>query len=96
MAYWQQLALESSDSPLADTVLAHVELAKHFEWHQVDLALAAGWTRAAITVVKHWPAGLLREDTLAELHHRLARLARKMDKLGKSNDAGCISVLGQD
>jgi uncharacterized protein YprB with RNaseH-like and TPR domain len=72
-AYWQQLALESTDD-----VLAHVELAKHFEWHARNLPLAAGWTRAALAQVESWPAGMYRDDTLDELRHRLERLERKM------------------
>lgn len=71
--YWQQLALETRDD-----VLAHVELAKYFEWHVGDLALAADWTRAALTQVKNWPAGTRRDVALAELRHRLARLERKI------------------
>jgi tetratricopeptide (TPR) repeat protein len=74
-AYWQQLALETTDD-----VLAHVELAKYFEWHAEDLSLAAGWTRAAIAQVEHWPEGEHRYVTLAGLRHRLSRLERKMDK----------------
>jgi uncharacterized protein YprB with RNaseH-like and TPR domain len=73
-AYWQQLALERMDD-----VLAHVELAKYFEWHMDDLSLAAGWTRAALAQVENWPAGMRRDVALAELHHRLARLERKLD-----------------
>ncbi len=73
-AYWQQLALETRDD-----VLAHVELAKYFEWHVKALSLAAGWTRAALARVETWPAGEHRYATLAGLRHRLARLERKMD-----------------
>jgi hypothetical protein len=57
--------------------MAHVELAKYLEWHVGDLALAAGWTRAALAQVEDWPTGTLRDDALAELRHRLARLERK-------------------
>ena len=74
-AYWQQLALEATGD-----VLAHVELAKYFEWHVEHLSLAAGWTRAALARVEDWPAGTRHDVTLAELHHRLARLERKMGR----------------
>ncbi|MCP4536585.1 MAG: ribonuclease H-like domain-containing protein [Chloroflexi bacterium] len=74
-AYWQQLALETTDD-----ILAHIELAKYFEWHVVNLSLAIGWTQAAITQVERWPKGEPRNDTLAELRHRLERIKRKMDK----------------
>ncbi len=73
-AYWQQLALETTGD-----VLAHVELAKYFEWHVGNLALAAGWTRAALAQVENWPAGIRRDAALVELRHRLARLERKTD-----------------
>jgi len=71
-ACWQQLALETKDD-----VLAHVELAKYFEWHVGDLALAAGWTRVALAQVEDWLTGTRRDDALAKLRHRLARLERK-------------------
>lgn len=71
-AYWQQLALKTTDD-----VLAHIELAKYFEWRVETLSLAAGWTRAALAQVERWPAGMCRDDMLAELRHRLARLEKK-------------------
>jgi uncharacterized protein YprB with RNaseH-like and TPR domain len=74
-ACWQQLALEEKDD-----VLAHVELAKYFEWHVGDLPLAAGWTRAALAQVEQWLPGLRRDALLTELQHRLARLERKMER----------------
>lgn len=76
-AYWQQLALASGDD--ADgRLLAHVELAKYFEWYLRDLALAAAWTRAAVELTQGWQGGLTRDVTLAELRHRLDRLERKI------------------
>jgi hypothetical protein len=74
-AYWQQLALET-----VDDALPHIELAKYFEWDVKDLALAAGWTLAALGLAEGWPAGLCRDDMLAELRHRLERLERKMGR----------------
>ncbi|RLC80309.1 MAG: hypothetical protein DRJ03_21970 [Chloroflexi bacterium] len=71
-AYWQQLALETTDD-----VLAHIELAKYFEWRVDNLSLAADWTRAALARVERWPRGERRTVTLVELRHRLARLERK-------------------
>ncbi|MFQ6101881.1 MAG: ribonuclease H-like domain-containing protein [Anaerolineae bacterium] len=79
-AYWQQLALEAIPDT-TDYVLAHIELAKYFEWYVEDLSLAAGWTRAVLARVETWPAGARRDLALADLRHRLARLERKMDKL---------------
>jgi len=75
LACWQQLALETRGD-----VLAHVELAKYFEWHVGNLSLAAGWTRAALALVENWPSGTRRDIALAELRHRLARLERRLGR----------------
>jgi hypothetical protein len=79
-AYWQQQALEATDD-----ILAHVELAKYFEWDVGDLSLAAGWTQAALALVESWPAGLRRDDALDELRHRLERLERKAEQSQNQN-----------
>lgn len=72
IAYWQQIAVTTFD-----TVEAHVELAKYYEWEVQDLGTAISWTQQAITLVRSWSAGdaALVED---ELHHRLVRLERKL------------------
>ena len=74
-SYWQQLALEAGKA--SDGILAHVELAKYFEWHTGELERAADWTRVAIQKVKGWRSGLRRKEQLADLDHRLERLERK-------------------
>ncbi len=69
---WQKSAVTSLDD-----VTAHIELAKHFEWHDQDLETAREWTQAAITLLSKQGAhdpNVLRE----ELQHRLARLERKI------------------
>jgi hypothetical protein len=76
-AFWQQLALESGRHP--EGMLAHVELAKYFEWHVEDLPRAADWTRAAMERVRDWSPGRRRDEKRAELRHRLSRLERKME-----------------
>lgn len=75
-AFWQQLAVESGREP--DGVLAHVELAKYYEWYREDLPRAAGWTRAALRKVEAWRPGMRRDDKLGDLRHRLSRLERKL------------------
>jgi hypothetical protein len=74
-AFWQQLALESDRQ--SDEVLAHVELAKYFEWHVEDLTRAAAWTRVALRKMEGAPPSMRRDEKMAELRHRLARLDRK-------------------
>jgi tetratricopeptide (TPR) repeat protein len=77
-AFWQQLALESAED--GGGVLAHVELAKYFEWTVRDLPRAAAWTRAALRRVKAGASGTSRGGKLVDLRHRLSRLERKMSE----------------
>ena len=72
---WQQLACTSFDD-----VTAHVELAKHFEWHERDLSQAHYWTQEGLALLDGNEVGRQR----AELEHRLARLKRKLG--GASRD----------
>lgn len=60
-------------------VYAHVELAKFYEHTARDYGQAAEWTEAAIALVKS-PAfpRRARQQWLADLEHRLARLHRKL------------------
>jgi len=74
-AIWWQ-ALTGMNTPRA--VEAMIELAKYHEWHTGDLEEARAWTVAAIERVETWPNPYQRQSTLAELHHRLQRLQRKM------------------
>jgi hypothetical protein len=73
---WQQLSLESGKK--ADGILAHVELAKYFEWQEEDPVRAAAWTREALKKVEAWKPGVRRDDKASDLHHRLSRLERKL------------------
>jgi hypothetical protein len=72
---WTQWAMQDESS-----VQAHVELAKFYEWHTVDLEKALAWTKQALHVVAGWPKGLLKTDAQAELEHRRARLERKISQ----------------
>lgn len=56
----------------------YAELAKHHEWHEVDLAAARRWTLWGLHTAQQMPPGPAREDALAELQHRLERLERKL------------------
>lgn len=72
VVFWKQIAVSSLDD-----VTAHVELAKHYEWHDQDLVAASHWTEQALSLAETgqiYNAGLQRE----ELQHRLARLKRKI------------------
>jgi uncharacterized protein YprB with RNaseH-like and TPR domain len=56
----------------------YVELAKHHEWHTGNIAAARGWAAWALRIAESWPPGFVRDDVLAQLSHRLARIERKL------------------
>jgi uncharacterized protein YprB with RNaseH-like and TPR domain len=70
---WDQLASFTLDDPEP-----FVELAKHHEWHTRDVALALTWTERALKVLAAAPKSWQRDETLAELNHRRARLKGKL------------------
>jgi uncharacterized protein YprB with RNaseH-like and TPR domain len=70
--WWQRLA-ESEGA-----VYACEELAKHYEWHDEDLAEALAWTRRGIDLVDSWPSGPKRSEGLSRLEHRLERLTTRL------------------
>ncbi len=69
---WQQIAATSFED-----VSAHVELAKHYEWHEREIAAAIQWTTMAMSLVERWYDPGRATATRRELDHRLQRLARK-------------------
>ena len=72
LSWWQRL-VEASGA-----VYACEELAKHYEWHDLDLAGALAWTERGIGLAEEWPASSKRRETLAGLEHRRQRLNRKL------------------
>ncbi len=56
----------------------YVELAKHHEWHTGNLPAARGWAAWALRIAESWPPGFVRDDVVAQLSHRLARIERKL------------------
>ncbi len=74
LSWWQQLA------KTAGAVYACEELAKHYEWHGQDLEQAVAWTRRAIALTEGSAPGPGRQETLADLNHRLERLVRKTEE----------------
>jgi tetratricopeptide (TPR) repeat protein len=61
-----------------DDLTPYIELAKHHEWHTLDLAAARGWAAWALRIAEGWPPGIARTEALADLRHRLERVARKL------------------
>jgi len=61
-----------------DDLTPYIELAKHHEWHTLDLAAARGWAAWALRIAEGWTSGIAREEAVADLRHRLERLERKL------------------
>jgi uncharacterized protein YprB with RNaseH-like and TPR domain len=80
LPWWQQLVEESG------AVYACVELAKHCEWQDLDLALALTWTQQGIALAEAWPRNPKRRATLADLHHRQERLQHKLERLQETKN----------
>jgi hypothetical protein len=74
---WQQIAATSFED-----VSAHVELAKHYEWHEREIATAIQWTAMAKSLVERWYDPARAIIMRRELDHRLQRLARKSGSAG--------------
>lgn len=69
---WQQIAATSFAG-----VEAHVELAKHYEWHRKELSQAITWIERAMALVNSWDHPRRAQLERDELLYRLARLKRK-------------------
>jgi uncharacterized protein YprB with RNaseH-like and TPR domain len=69
---WEDLA------DLKFDVLGHEELAKHYEWHAVDLGRALEWTERGIALASSWQPGYRQRVALNALEHRRRRLLRKL------------------
>ena len=70
---WQQLAAITTGD-----VSAHIELAKHYEWHAFDNPKALEWTRRALALIDRLPLTPNTRLMRAELTHRLQRLEKKV------------------
>jgi uncharacterized protein len=61
-----------------DDLTPYIELAKHHEWHTLDLAAARGWAAWALRIAEEWPPGIVRTEAVTDLRHRLLRVERKL------------------
>lgn len=79
---WREQAAELWEewvsSVTGEDLTPYVELAKHHEWHTGNLPAARGWAAWALRIAGNWPPGLVRDEVLAQLSHRLARIERKL------------------
>ena len=74
---WLKISEKEAHDPQARIVLnAHLELAKYYEWHHVDLGKARDWTVKAQTLVEKMDPKLAHEKPA--ISYRLQRLDRKL------------------
>ena len=85
-ALYKQLDRRAEAVPLWEAVVdrknvlaveACVELAKHYEWHEVDMKKAMKWTQRGLSITTHLKADVARNEWLAALTHRHERLEKK-------------------
>jgi uncharacterized protein YprB with RNaseH-like and TPR domain len=91
VVYWQQWAAYFPTDPTP-----RVEIAKHFEWQDVDLDQAHRWASAALEAVDRWLPGIRRAAERAEILHRLARLERKMGDPSKGQAVTTLAPVRPD
>lgn len=77
---WQALALQPSAIIPHPSIEACIELAKHYEWHALDLKRALKWTQRGLKLAEDLQNGFARAMLETELHHRLERLENKTAK----------------
>lgn len=68
-------ALSESQTRLG--IDACVELAKYYEWRDINIERAAVWTQEAVDIIAASPESYEREQIESDLAHRLKRLNRK-------------------
>ena len=77
---WEAVALQSPAVNLQSSIEVCVELAKHYEWHAVDLPQALAWTERALALAASLPDRVMRSQMLSEVGHRKERLVRKIKR----------------
>jgi uncharacterized protein YprB with RNaseH-like and TPR domain len=77
LGLWEAV-VQASPSAALPSIEACIELAKYYEWHDINLELAIAWTVRARELTTALPDHFTREEKLTEVNHRLARLHRKL------------------
>ena len=71
--FWQEMVTLEEHS-----IFPHIELAKYYEWHQIELQTAAEWAAHAYQIVIS--QRFVDEIVKQEVEHRLIRLSQKRSK----------------
>ena len=76
---WEAVA-QASQLDAVSSIAACIELAKYYEWHDINLAQALAWTEQALTIANALTDRLTRSEMLSEVGHRQQRLLRKVSR----------------
>jgi len=76
---WEAVA-QASPADALSSIEACIELAKYYEWHDINLAQALAWTEQAVSRAASLTDRFTRNQVLAEVEHRQQRLVRKVSR----------------
>lgn len=76
---WEAVAQAPQSDALSSSE-ACIELAKYYEWRDINLPQALAWTERALTSATALPDRFTRSQVLSEVEHRKQRLMRKMKR----------------
>ncbi len=79
IALWKAVAQAAAIDALP-ACEACIELAKYYEWHEINLPQALAWTEQASMIAAALPDRLARQQLLPEVEHRKQRLIRKTER----------------
>ena len=77
VSLWEEMA----ELDQIEDTFPHLELAKHYEWHTINLEKASLWAAHAYQIVISRP--ILDYQLKEEIEHRLTRLAGKIEAKGE-------------
>jgi uncharacterized protein len=76
---WESVA-QALQLDAFSSIEACTELAKYYEWHDIDLPQALAWTERALAIAASLTDRLARSQMLSEVEHRRQRLVRKINR----------------
>lgn len=76
---WEAVA-QAAPADALSSIEACIELAKYFEWHDINLPQALAWTERALTIAASLTDRFTRSQVLSEVEHRQQRLRRKISR----------------
>ena len=76
---WETVA-QAAQADALSSIEACIELAKYYEWHDINLPQALAWTERALIIAASLTDRFVRSQVLPEVEHRRQRLMRKINR----------------